>query len=221
MLSPSPIGSPLFRRLRRSSGALAPRSVLLRKVRTRRPLVALTFDDGPDDETPLLLDLLDTLGALGTFFVVGHEAARRPELIEEMLARGHDVVSHGWSHRRIVNMSPTELTADLARTRAALPPSPGRPLFRPPHGEISALSLFCVAALGYTTVLWSIDSLDSRPIAPQAIVEQLTRSAPSSGDIVLLHEGEVRTREALPEIVDLLSRRGLTAMPLSHLLEFT
>lgn len=209
----------LARRFRKTAASLAPDSILVRRVPVRTRMISLTFDDGPDAETLELLDLLDELDVLATFFVIGRQAVESPDLIEQMVSRGHDVASHGYCHRKVTRMLPSELAADLERTHAALPPMPARKLFRPPHGDISAASLGIIAALGYTTVLWSIDSLDSRPLSATRVAEEVRLSTPSPGDILLLHEGEATTREALPMIVSHLRAHGLRIVPITTMLE--
>lgn len=208
----------MTRGIRQAAGDVVPCSILARRVRIRAPFVSLTFDDGPDEETTELLDLLDRLRLLATFFLLGQRVEANRSLVTDIVARGHEIASHGWAHRRVTQMSAPELNADLARTQSVLPPSPGRRLFRPPHGDISARSLGQIALAGYTTVLWSIDSFDSRPIGSARIVDGIRQATPRPGDILLLHEGERTTREALPGIASLLRARGLRSVPVSYLL---
>lgn len=214
-----PLDGVVARSARHAGGDLLPNRLLVRRGPAARPLVALTFDDGPDDHTLALLALLDDLTLPATFFLVGERAHRRRDLVDAIVARGHELGLHGWAHRNPTLMSPIELAADLDRTERALPPMPsGLRLFRPPRGRVSLRSLGVTAALGYTTVLWSIDSLDSRPIGPRAIENHVVRSGLRAGDIVLLHEGEAATRAALPAIAELVKRSELVPATMSSLL---
>jgi peptidoglycan-N-acetylglucosamine deacetylase len=198
---------------------LAPPSVFVRRVRTREPLISLTFDDGPDEHTPELLDLLDRFALRATFFVLGEHARKRSRELASIVARGHEVASHGYAHRPVVAMSYREIRQDLHATQALLPTRlGGRPLFRPPRGELSPRALAATWWLGYTTVLWSLDSLDHRPLGASAIAARLAGPGLSPGDIVLLHEGEASTRAALPAIARSLRQRGLSSVPVSVLL---
>jgi peptidoglycan-N-acetylglucosamine deacetylase len=197
----------------------APPSVFVRRVRTKEPLISLTFDDGPDEHTPELLDVLQSFGLRATFFVVGEHSRKRARELARIVARGHEVASHGYAHRPIVSMSFRELREDLLSTQALLPAQLGRrPLFRPPRGELSPRALAATWWLGYTTVLWSLDSLDHRPLDAGAIAARLSGPGLEAGDIVLFHEGEAATREALPAIARMLRRRGLSSVPVSELL---
>lgn len=210
------------RALRNLAAWAAPQSVLI--VRggrdSGRKRVALTFDDGPDAMTPKYLDVLANLGVRATFFVVGENAARAPELVAECVRRGHEVGGHGWSHESFVAMSAAQLADELSRTQELLPPPrQGRPLVRPPRGELSARVLFRVAAAGYTTVLWSVDSDDCRTTEPEHLARRLAPDALAPGDIVLLHEMQSWTLEALPPIVHALRREGWELATVTELTE--
>lgn len=204
---------------RRAGGDLLPNRVLVRRGPATRSEIALTFDDGPDEHTLELLELLSRLSLPATFFLIGDRAQRRRDLVDAIVASGHEVGLHGWAHRNPTLMSPVELAADLDRTERALPPMPSTlRLYRPPRGRVSLRSLGLTVAFGFTTVLWSLDSLDSRPIGPRAIVEHVAGAGLRDGDVVLLHEGESATRVALPTIAELIRAAGLRPVTLSTLL---
>lgn len=204
---------------RRTGGDLLPNRVLVRRGPATAPNIALTFDDGPDEHTLTLLALLDRLSLPATFFLIGDRAHRRRDLVDAIVAHGHEVGLHGWAHRNPTLMSPVELAADLDRTERALPPMPSSlRLYRPPRGRVSLRSLGLTAAYGFTTVLWSIDSLDCRPIGPRAIIEHIAGAGLRGGDVVLLHEGESSTRVALPTIAELVRSAGLRPVTMSTLL---
>jgi peptidoglycan/xylan/chitin deacetylase (PgdA/CDA1 family) len=209
--SPSGASRARSRALRSLARWAAPQSVLMvRGDRNRaRRRVALTFDDGPDAMTPRYLEVLEGLGVRATFFVVGENAARAPELVAACARRGHEVGGHGWSHEPFGSMTAAQLAEELSRTQELLPsPVRGRPLVRPPRGELSARTLFRIAAAGYTTVLWSVDSDDCRTAEPEQVARRLAPEALTPGDIVLLHEMQEWTLEALPLVVRALRREG-------------
>jgi peptidoglycan/xylan/chitin deacetylase (PgdA/CDA1 family) len=194
---------------------LAPRWVVLRGNR-RRNEVALTFDDGPEPLLDGYLDVLDRFGARATFFVLGERiVVDRPGFLE-ILRRGHQVASHGWSHRTFPDMSRAQLDDELARTAALLPAPIGRPFVRPPRGASSLGSLARLAISGYTTVLWSLDSDDCRTDDASEVASIV--GAAVAGDIVLLHEGQRWTLDALPRMLEQLTARGLRAVTLNEIL---
>jgi peptidoglycan/xylan/chitin deacetylase (PgdA/CDA1 family) len=208
------------RTLREVAARVLPRSlVVVRGPRGRARRVALTFDDGPDTMTPRYLDLLDALGLRATFFLVGENAARHPALVAEYVRRGHEIGAHGWSHDPFATMSPERLTDELERTEAVLPRHRmhGSPMVRPPRGALTPAALVRVAARGFVTVLWSVDSDDCRTTEPARVEHALSPSRVAPGDIVLLHEMQPWTLEALPAVVRRLRAAGLETTTVSEL----
>jgi peptidoglycan/xylan/chitin deacetylase (PgdA/CDA1 family) len=171
--------------------------------------VALTFDDGP---TPLTLDyltVLERLGAHATFFVIGEQCARHPDIVAEIAARGHELCGHGYTHRRFTELSGDELSDELERTQALLPPSVRKRAFvRPPHGAVSLRSMVTCARRGFTTVLWSLNSNDWRNKETSQVEAAFRERTPEAGEIVLLHDGQTWTMNALPTIVGALEKAG-------------
>lgn len=188
--------------------ALPPNALLVRRGRRDRARVALTFDDGPDDATPAYLDALDALDVRATFFVLGGCCALRPELLRAIVARGHEVASHGFTHRHFPALEARELRDELDLTRELLPPATrARPWVRPPGGELDVASVLGCARAGYAIALWSVDSADCRTRDPRRVVDRAMRAR--AGDVVLLHEGQRWTLDALPELVGRLRAVGL------------
>jgi peptidoglycan/xylan/chitin deacetylase (PgdA/CDA1 family) len=205
---------------RRAVKALAvgvvPSSLIVWRGKDRAPpsgrasRVALTFDDGPTSLTPAYLEVLARYGARATFFVVGELGAMRRDLLEKISEGGHELAGHGYTHRRFPTLSKAELEHELRLTASLLPPSKGkRLLVRPPHGAVSPRSLFTCARAGFTTVLWSYDSGDSRTRDPNDVTAAFEqRQASTPGTIALLHEGHGWTMQALPSILEKLRKEG-------------
>jgi len=181
--------------------------------------IALTFDDGPTSLTPQYLEVLEQLGARATFFLVGQACEARPELVQAIAARGHELAGHGYTHRRFTELSEQDLSQELARTRSLLPPSAQNPtLVRPPFGAVSLGSLLTCSRGGFTTVLWSLNSGDWRSRNAVEVEETFTAGTASAGEIVLLHEGQTWTMEALPSIVGSLRKAGHELVTVGELL---
>ena len=186
--------------------------------------VALTFDDGPSPEhTPRVLDLLDEAGVKATFFVIGQKAAAHPELIRDIVARGHAVGIHGHLHDRLLTLrSPDTVSDDLAEAIATVEAITGvRPtLFRPPVGLTSprvaqALSWFDLVVVG-----WSVRGLDGvRGARPDRVAARVIRRL-RDGAIVLLHDAAERddhrpaSLDALPGILAAMRNRDLDGVRL-------
>lgn len=180
--------------------------------------VALTFDDGPDDLTLQYLETLDELGVPATFFVCGDRAAEKPELVREYIRRGHQLANHGYDHTRFTKLSRRELIDQLERTERAIGGQvTGRPWVRPPHGALNARSLFALRSAGYVVALWSIDSRDYHVRDADALAETCEPNVVGAGDILLFHEGQPWTVEALPRIVAALHGAGLECVTLHDL----
>jgi peptidoglycan/xylan/chitin deacetylase (PgdA/CDA1 family) len=178
--------------------------------------VALTFDDGPwPHTTDQILTILTRRRAPATFFVVGRQVERYPELVRRELAAGMALGSHSYSHPQPFDRLPVaRIRNEIAQGRRTLQPLGVRPVgFRPPGGAASSAVVPTAQEFGDRTVLWSVDPADWQPgvTADQLVHRVLAAARP--GAIVLLHDGggnRSATVAALPAIIDGLRRRGLT-----------
>ncbi len=185
--------------------------------------VALTFDDGPDPiYTPHILDVLARYDVKATFFVVGRHVDAYPELIRRIVAAGHAVGSHGYSHTILRGVWPGEIATELRQTDAALWSAAGirTHLFRHPGGMQGAFLPFVAEAGGWRVVVWSVDPRDYSQPGPGEIARRVLDGA-HPGAIVLLHDGSPhgdqsrqQTVTALPAILEGLRARGYRFVPL-------
>jgi len=184
------------------------------RTRPSHRAIALTFDDGPHPLfTPPILDILDRYDVKATFFVLGWQAHRYPELIEEIVARGHSVQNHTWYHRNLRASSSAVVAAELRRAQeevleiAGLTPR----CYRPPYGASSARVRDIAAGQGLAEVMWDVSGADwTRPSVASIVRRVLTADG---GDIVLLHDaGGMRwnTVAALPAIIRGFQKRKLS-----------
>jgi peptidoglycan/xylan/chitin deacetylase (PgdA/CDA1 family) len=203
---------------RRGSSADALRAV----PNPKEPVVAITYDDGPSPEnTPELLEILASAGARATFFVVGSEVARHPELAARIVAAGHELGNHSYSHPNSRDLDDEGTRLEMERSnlviaQAAVIPS----LYRPPFGKQSRAQAQIGRGVGLTSVLWSVDSGDTMPFSsPRIVAEVVGRVHP--GDIVLMHDGGTRrqrTLDATSEILRQLGEDGYRFVTVSELL---
>ena len=215
-----------------AAAGMTPRSTLLGPVLTRLPRtaaargeVALTFDDGPHPEaTPAVLDLLDEAGHRASFFLVGRRAVARPELVAEIVARGHAVENHTFGHpKRLAFLGPRRLAEEIDRTQQALAELAGRPpaWFRPVAGIRNPWMGPLVADRGLAIASWTRRGFDAVSRDPARVARRLTRGL-AAGDVLLLHDGAgTRTAggqpvvlAALPAVLAALAANGLTGVPL-------
>ncbi|MBC7659145.1 MAG: polysaccharide deacetylase family protein [Chitinophagaceae bacterium] len=192
-------------------------------------LVAFTFDDGPDPRyTPQILDFLDREGISATFFVVGARVAEHPELVRDMIARGHIVGNHSYRHGFDFHFSlSSALHRDLDAFDDVMDEVIGKKcrLFRSPQGFRTPLLADVLRARKLVCVGWSARGFDTVRSDANAIVSSLIKKV-ASGGIMLLHDGgglggsEARepTLKALPKLVASLRDRGLAFERLDKLL---
>ncbi|GGY97333.1 polysaccharide deacetylase family protein [Streptomyces poonensis] len=175
--------------------------------------VALTVDDGPDPTwTPALLDVLAAQGVRATFFVVGERARQHPELLRRVLADGHHLGNHSYSHVQPFAALPAAAVArEMGETQRVVTGETGvRPtLFRAPAGGWSRSVLAASRHHGLTPVDWTVDPKDWREPPADRIAQRVARARP--GDIVLCHDGggdRSRTVQALDLALTRLRERG-------------
>ena len=155
--------------------------------------VALTFDDGPHPEgTPAILELLARAGAHATFFVVGEQVRRRPELVAEIAAAGHEVALHGYRHRLQLRLSSSQIRDDIARGSAAIEDATGAPptLHRPPYGIYSPAGLRAARGFGLRPLLWSRWGKDWRRFTTPNRIASRVLTGLLAGDVILLHDAD-------------------------------
>ena len=178
----------------------------------------LTFDDGPNPRwTPEILNVLARHGAHATFFALGQEAAKYPELVRDILAQGHNIGHHSWDHPLMAGMDHDALMEQIWRTDEALGGDVSA-FLRPPYGVIDDASRALVEELGLRIVLWDIDPRDWMADGAEAIAQQVLRQA-APGRIVVLHDGggyRGETVQALEIMLAELGQRGyrFEAIPL-------
>jgi peptidoglycan-N-acetylglucosamine deacetylase len=160
----------------------------LTRVLTADPVVALTFDDGPDPAyTPRLLDILAAHGARATFFMIGARAHRHPEIVARVAAEGHVIGNHSWDHPSFPLISHEERREQVRACARAISPSDDR-LFRPPYGALDLASFLDVDQMGYRVVAWKIEAADWEERDSSSIADAVMAKL-QPGAIVLLHDG--------------------------------
>ncbi len=186
----------------------APRS----RVRPEPGNVALTFDDGPHPTwTPIVLDLLDEHDATATFFVVGSAAERYPDLVREIVDRGHSVQNHTQDHERLTEVDDSRVRQQLRSADRAITDAdaPTPKCVRPPYGAVDERVRDLVAGERQDVVLWNVDTLDWRNPGVDRIIGAAVGA--EDRDIVLFHDGpgdRSQTVAALPWVLEYLSSSG-------------
>ena len=181
------------------------------------PKIALTFDDGPSAAwTPALLDGLKERGVKATFFLIGENADKNPEIVKRMAEEGHLIGNHTYHHVELTKVSENEARLELADTSAAIVRITGKEpeYMRPPFG---AWQRKLEQEIQMLPVLWTIDPLDWTTENQDEIVNKVVTEA-EENDIILLHDCYKSSVEAGLRIIDILQEEGFVFVTVDELL---
>jgi len=192
------------------STLLGPNLRHLPEAARARGEIAITLDDGPDPAvTPLVLDILDRFGVRATFFCIGENARRHPDLCREVAHRGHGVENHSDRHRKTFPLlGPGGLREEILAAQRTLASLAGREpqCFRPPAGLRNPLLDPVLHGLALRHVSWTRRGFDTRTRDPLRVLARLTKDL-AAGDILLLHDGHAaRMGDGRPVVVETLPR---------------
>lgn len=188
------------------------------------PEIALTFDDGPNPYyTPQILAVLQQYRVKATFFCVGQQVARYPNLIKQEYADGNLIGNHSWSHADLALLTNDEIDSQINLTSNLIQQVIGvRPtFFRPPYGIVNARVLSKANLLGLTTIIWNDEARDWATPGTSVIASRILSLA-GDGAIILMHDGggdRSQTIAALPTIITTLRLRGYQFVTLQQMLK--
>lgn len=177
------------------------------------PVIALTFDDGPNPTyTPQILDILKANGIQATFFMVGRDAEKHPDLVRRVVAEGHVIGNHTWDHAHLSRLSDEQFNAQIDRTTQVLQSISGQEVVctRPPYGDANPATVAKLAQHGQASVVWSADSRDFEKPGAGAIAQHALAGL-TPGGIILVHDGggdRTQTIAALQPIIDGIRAQG-------------
>ncbi len=196
---------------------------LLFEVATTEKLIALTFDDGPDESTEEILDVLNKYNVRATFFVVGKNCLERVDTLKRIALEGHEVGNHTYTHPKFRAKSREQISQELEKTSEVIFKiiNSVPQYFRPPGGTINLRILEAAKAAHLRVVLWTPeeDSKDWQNPGVTTIVRNVIKRA-KGGSIILMHDGggaRKQTKDALPRIIEQLEADGYQFVTLSEL----
>lgn len=183
-----------------------------------KPMVALTFDDGPGAATDQILDLLEEYGGRATFFVVGYLLDSSPETLRRMAEQGSELASHTWDHKSLTKMTAQELQADFQKVSDKIFEIAGvRPSFiRPPYGDFNSRVKAAAADCGAPLLLWSIDPNDWQTRNAETTYQRIMKDV-KDGSIILCHDSHKATGEAMEKVIPELIEQGYQLVTVSEL----
>lgn len=177
------------RRLHRKMRSFILRNIMgtITHVKTNEPVIALTFDDGPDPvHTPYLLEILRKYEAKVTFFIVGASAQRYPELVERIAIDGHAIGNHSWDHPSFPLITSKERKRQIRECDRVINNYSCK-LFRPPYGDQSIRSRFDILLTGHKVINWNIVAMDWIDKSAEFLVERVSNQI-KPGSIILFHD---------------------------------
>lgn len=215
----------LFTFLSFSAQSEAATSKWVTKGSTSSKVIALTFDDGSDGTNiQKILDALSANKVKATFFLTGSGAEKHPQAIKNIVAKGHQIANHSYSHPDFTKLSASQIKAELDKTEATIKKITGKstkPLFRAPFGYTNPAVLAAVGNAGYShTVHWNIDTVDWKGVSAASITNKVVNNV-VPGTIVLMHTGAGAsgTPGALPGMISKLKAKGYSFVTVSEILK--
>jgi peptidoglycan-N-acetylglucosamine deacetylase len=180
------------------------------------PCVAMTYDDGPSDFTPTILDAVKAHHVSVTFFSMGSKAAQYADTMKREIAEGNLLENHTWDHPHLPTLSSAAVTKQIKDTQAAITAASGvtPTVFRPPYGQYNAAVL---QAAGMAAILWDFDTFDWTGTPDDQLLDRVV-NGPRVGDIVLQHDIQANTAQIVSQAYDGLADRGFTIVNISQLL---
>lgn len=197
-----------------------PEEPYVRVIDPAGPMVALTFDDGPDGVTSgEILDILEENHALATFFEVGRNVAAYPETVKRMAEMGCEVASHSNAHRDLSKLKKSALLKDLdTADQAFLDAGVDVPtLVRPPYGAVNST---VKSSSGRAMITWTVDTLDWQSRDAQTVINYVQGLGDLDGEIILMHSIYESTVEAVRVLVPWLQEQGYQLVTVTELMAY-
>jgi peptidoglycan/xylan/chitin deacetylase (PgdA/CDA1 family) len=190
-------------------------------IHTDQMVLAMTFDDGPHPQnTPKLLDLLKERNIKATFFLVGANVKAYPDIVRRIIAEGHEVANHTWTHPSLTSLSDEKIRSEMQRTQDAIVAASGyHPrLMRAPFGATNKrIEQWIFNEFGFPSILWSVDPNDWKRPGVAVVTRRLVEGA-HKGAILLAHDIHAPTITAMPSTLDQLLAKGYQFVTVSQLL---
>ena len=190
-----------------------------RNIDPHKPMVALTFDDGPHKSTTIpILDTLKEYNGVGTFFILGNRVKNNESLLKRMVLEENEIGNHSFSHKQLTTISSSEVKSEIDKTQNAVLEAIGsKPtVMRPTYGSYNSK---LKSQIDMPMILWSIDTLDWKSKDANLISTHVLDNV-QDGDIILMHDIYSSTAEAVAILVPELISRGYQLVTVSELYEF-
>ncbi|MFD2561936.1 polysaccharide deacetylase family protein [Aquimarina rubra] len=181
--------------------------------------IAITFDDGPDQNTLEILKVLDKYDVKGTFFCIGKQVEKHPEILNRIIEAKHIIGNHTFSHDKLIDLYGTDrFTEEIKDADEIIEKISGkRPLlFRPPYGITNPKIARAVKKTGHAVIGWNKRSFDTTIPSEKVILRRVTKNL-KSGDVILLHDTKSITVTVLEQLLLFLQRNNFTTVTIDEL----
>lgn len=196
---------------------------VIREWPTGKKRVALTFDDGPHPEmTRRFLALLAEKNVKATFFLLGPNVEKNPDIVKEIVESGHEVGNHSWNHPVLNKLTPEKIREQLEKTSQAITDASGAQvrLVRPPYGSVNKKVEDICDSLGAKIICWSIDTDDWRKTTTKEKMVETVKKNIRDGAIILMHDRFEKSYETTAEVIDALRAEGYEFVTVGELLGY-
>lgn len=192
-----------------------------RVIDPSRPIVALTFDDGPSEFTERIINTLLENDARATFCVVGKNIELYPDALKRAVAGGNEIACHTWSHPNLINLSAANVRSQIERTNNAVKELTGYEvkMLRPPYGKHNKTVRSICADLGLVIARWELDTRDWSSRNANKVYNAIAKNT-QNGYIILCHDLYETTAEAMERAIPELIRQGFQLVTLSELFSY-
>ena len=192
-----------------------------RVIDPTKPMIALTFDDGPSEYTQRILDTLEKYGCHATFCMVGNRMGQNAEAVAAVVASGNDIATHTWSHENLKELSSARAKRALTNGFYKITEMTGREVHfvRPPYGAWNSNVCGVCRDLGLSIVTWSIDTLDWKTRDAEKTFQTIKQQV-KNGDIILCHDTYEATADAVDMFVPWLVEQGYQVLSLEEIFSY-
>ena len=192
-----------------------------RVIDPTKPMIALTFDDGPSEQTDKILKVLAQYNARATFCVVGSRTESFAAVLKRTVAGGNEIASHTWEHKKLTTLGVKSITSQLQRTNDAVKAIAGFDIkaLRPPYGSVNKNVRSVCKNLDMFVITWNIDTLDWKNRSTSKTYRAIVKNA-KTGNVILMHDLYATTASAVEQAVPELIDKGVQLVTVSELLSY-
>jgi len=202
-----------------NTGSNAPAQEASGNIDPDKPMIALTFDDGPSKYTEQILAALNENGGRATFCVVGNRVGNFEDVLTQIKGQGSQIIGHSWDHKQLTKLTEAEIRKELQKTNTSIYDAAGvePKMYRPPYGAANDVVKSISKELGMSLINWSVDTEDWKSKNADAVYKSIMKDA-KDGSIILCHDLYESTAKAMKRVIPELVKQGYQLVTVEELL---